>query len=447
MSVPIETEVKYHVQDLNYYCGAACAQMILASVDVGLINQEDLFKEIRTGTTHDVPEWTSGPDGLTQTLNTHSEETPIEIFDSLNSADRDKLERAMVWALHKHKVASIALVKGLKHWVVVYGALVSQLPLSASDTSYTIEGFQVHDPLLQLYPTSGCPIGQHMDNDQCGTNSCPAPASIYVDIPRWHSEYMAQPVQTQDYPEGYLVITIPDFNDMEGSMSGLTNKNASQNTLDSNSGNEAGKDIPGLITEEEAGKRALEGFKERELWLLNPWKTAIGDSEDNLQPEKAFLVENLDSSGTFHYIALIETSSGGTPIAVTVDGMSGAFHESLAVPNPDGRALPLISLTEALEVVRRNGYRVMTIEPGSEKSQERGELVPAGDVVVHPEYPHLVWRPCLESFSPFYPFYVLKHGDQDLYARIDVLDRQGRSRSGDDGIPLFTELHSDVVGA
>ena len=47
-------------------------------------------------------------------------------------------------------------------------------------------------------------------------------------------------------------------------------------------------------------------------------------------------------------------------------------------------------------------------------------------------YPALVWRPCLESLSPFYPFHLVTVGDHRIYIRVD-----GR---------VFTKLHTNIAG-
>ena len=33
--------------------------------------------------------------------------------------------------------------------------------------------------------------------------------------------------------------------------------------------------------------------------------------------------------------------------------------------------------------------------------------------------PHMVWKPCQESLSPFVPFYSLQVGNRTIYARVD----------------------------
>jgi hypothetical protein len=47
-------------------------------------------------------------------------------------------------------------------------------------------------------------------------------------------------------------------------------------------------------------------------------------------------------------------------------------------------------------------------------------------------YPTLVWKPCRESLSPFWPFHMLTIGAHRIYVRIDGA--------------VFTALHDDDRG-
>jgi hypothetical protein len=42
MPVSEDLSVAYHQQDTDYYCGAACAQMVLNSIGTDVLNQDDL---------------------------------------------------------------------------------------------------------------------------------------------------------------------------------------------------------------------------------------------------------------------------------------------------------------------------------------------------------------------------------------------------------------------
>ena len=42
MPITENLSVPYHQQDTDYYCGAACAQMVLHSLGTGLLDQDNL---------------------------------------------------------------------------------------------------------------------------------------------------------------------------------------------------------------------------------------------------------------------------------------------------------------------------------------------------------------------------------------------------------------------
>jgi predicted double-glycine peptidase len=45
MPVHEDLSVSYHQQDTDYYCGAACAQMVLDQIGAGLLDQNNLYNE------------------------------------------------------------------------------------------------------------------------------------------------------------------------------------------------------------------------------------------------------------------------------------------------------------------------------------------------------------------------------------------------------------------
>ena len=45
MSIHKDLTTQYHQQDTDYYCGAACAQMVLAQIGAGLLDQDNLYAD------------------------------------------------------------------------------------------------------------------------------------------------------------------------------------------------------------------------------------------------------------------------------------------------------------------------------------------------------------------------------------------------------------------
>jgi len=68
MAVQKDLAVAYHQQDTDYYCGAACAQMVLDSIGAGLLDQDDLYADNHAYSTLEAG-WYTAPDGLQWTLN------------------------------------------------------------------------------------------------------------------------------------------------------------------------------------------------------------------------------------------------------------------------------------------------------------------------------------------------------------------------------------------
>src|SRR5215472_9448801 len=117
--------VVYHQQDTNYYCGAACAQMVLDSIGAGLLNQDDLYNDNHSRSTTE-PGWYTAPDGLLWTMNNLKPPSPTFnsyfVLDAL--LNEDSISRAIIWTIHHYRVA----------------------PIGFDDTSYSISGFVLKIP-------------------------------------------------------------------------------------------------------------------------------------------------------------------------------------------------------------------------------------------------------------------------------------------------------------
>ncbi|GAG26524.1 unnamed protein product, partial [marine sediment metagenome] len=139
--------VPYHQQDTNYYCGAACAQMVLASANVGagILDQDDLYADNHSHSTIESG-WASGPDGLTWTMNDRRPPAFTNPFVLFALSNEDSTSRKIIWTIHHYQVAPISLVFGSAHWIVVRGYQASAAPANSGDTSYTISSFDVNNP-------------------------------------------------------------------------------------------------------------------------------------------------------------------------------------------------------------------------------------------------------------------------------------------------------------
>ena len=134
MSVHEDPAIPHHQQDTDYYCGAACAQMVLAQIGAGLLDQNGLYNDNHN---HNViePNWYTAPDGLQWTLNNRKPASSANYFALYALASEDAISRKIVWTIHHYKVAPVALVYGSQHWLVVRGYEASAAPTGSGDTS------------------------------------------------------------------------------------------------------------------------------------------------------------------------------------------------------------------------------------------------------------------------------------------------------------------------
>lgn len=114
-------------------------------------------------------------------------------------------------------------------------------------------------------------------------------------------------------------------------------------------------------------------------------------------------------------------SAGATPLVVAVDARTGVYLQSQVARTAQGNIFTLHDRAAAGRLVA--GRAVQLPEP-------LGRLLVRPEVFCH--HPTLVWKPCRESLSPFFPFHLFTIGDHRIYLRSDGA--------------LFTALHDTCRG-
>jgi hypothetical protein len=131
-------------------------------------------------------------------------------------------------------------------------------------------------------------------------------------------------------------------------------------------------------------------------------------------PNGPVLVQRLDHVGSYYYLVPLSGGEHKTDAIVSVDAISGEYLESSAIgANRHGRSWSEIAADSAGEETIRHRILGQRFDlPGR-----------AGRVLARPEgvgvHPSFVWKPCVESQSPYYPFRLLTIGDVPLYVRLD----------------------------
>ena len=155
-----------------------------------------------------------------------------------------------------------------------------------------------------------------------------------------------------------------------------------------------------MLSQERIAATAVEGLKEYGLVERKEWQSVLQKGE----PSSAIVIERLDRPNNFY--SLVPFVRGRGVVAyVSVDARSGDYLQSALLPNVKSQ---FISREQALKLV---------INKRIELGNKRGRLhVREGAVCM---YPHLVWRPCVESLSPYFPVHLFTIGRFRLYVRVD----------------------------
>lgn len=173
----------YHRQDDEDKCGAACAQMVLASIGVGIIDQAELQQIGHSVRSKDrLPFKGMSPEGLAEALNKHSKKEFH--FSAKRFKSRATAERLICWSLSQGYPAPIALWNGGDHYVVVTDFLSKSMPRGPKDISLNILNFSINDPSPAL-ARAGEALHPHAENDSCG----PARPTNPLDYEEWQERF------------------------------------------------------------------------------------------------------------------------------------------------------------------------------------------------------------------------------------------------------------------
>lgn len=404
MSVHELLIVPYHQQDTDVYCGAACAQMVLDSIGAGIQAQDGIYTDERNHTS-ELASWYNPPDGLQWVLNDRRPAGFGGWFALYSLASEDAISRKLCWTIHHYGVAAIAMVYKGDHWLVVRGYEASAAPTDSADTSYTITAFDVNNPWPPVPSFYGLPPAApppHSGTDGCGGGGTRGVANEHITYSTWQSSYATGNKYGSLWNGKYVAVCDPD--------PPATRLGAQA---------PAGKRATGrqLLRPAAAIKNALAGLERHGLPGRKDWKWALDDTE----PGTPVLVQRLDEIDSYYFIVPLVRPRLGVTAAVAVDARFGDYRQAIALPR--GGA----SILTALD-------RKTVLRETLERPIELGDR--AGRLTVRPEsyclYPTLVWRPCLESLSPFVPFHMVTAGDYRIYVRLD-----GR---------IFATLHINIPG-
>lgn len=400
MSITKNLSVEYHQQDTDYYCGAACAQMVLKETGTALLSQDDLYNDNHSHSTIESG-WATAPDGLNWTLNNLKPAPPVFnsyfVLDALDT--EESLSRILVWTISHYQIAPVALVYGSQHWIVIRGFEASAAPTSGFDTSYVITGFYVNNPWPPV-PTPG-PPPPHSTGDVCGSGGVRGIANEYMTYSTWQTDYMTG--ATGGYWGGKFVAVCDPTPPPKEQGSFIREKTYF-----------SGEEIVERATMQ---RHSLEILKTAEVFR----RPTIANILDSAEPGTPVLVQRLDKVNSFYYIVPFTDADGDVRSLVNIDARFGNFKQSAFAESAE-RPIPFRPL-EKETIFEILGKRLIL-------PREQGVLNIYREAVC--VYPNLVWMPCAQSLSPYWPFHMVTVGSVRIYIRIDG--------------EIFTELTTDLKG-
>lgn len=431
-------EFHYHQQEINTWCGAACVQMVLHYLAGGGAppDQDMLRTEVENRATE--PEtgivWFAPPDGIKATLNALAPNPAAGLFKLLVRDTAEDITREIVWNIELHRVPAIALVYGMGHWVVVRGYTADKKPQSAADTSYTILSLDLYDPWPPVpYLQSSALPPVHADlTDGCGSGNERGAKLLNVSYDEWratggalHSGYMTGvPAAATDslWRSRFLAVCDPVDDNQESSQEqpARPDSDTPERDLRAPVKQVINGDNGKIISEEEAARRAAVALRENGLAEREEWRDLLKGTT----PDRPQLVGMLERDSVPYYIVPF-MAGGVVRAAVRIHAETGKYLQALASGDLRKDAVALLSITE-IEIAL----------DGQEFDFDGAKVIFSIENIK--DLPTLGWKPCLESFSPFYPFYIIRlqglDGIHTLYVRAY------------DGKP-YTELTENVAGA
>ena len=389
--------VPYRRQLQDNYCGPTCAQMILAYLGI-LVDQSHIAK---TGETPDPSKteeslynsWFTRPDELVTMLQVLAP-VPDQTFDQQRPAesdDSDDFRRQLKKLVEDQSIPPpIVPVHGLAgHWVVLF-----QYHINGQKRS-----FFGYDPSYKPGDRSTIPSEPVVINiaDQ-KRNFRHARNLVAISKPL----VVFAPALTRGRGLDATADAIEDpmtFGDDENVP--MEEKDGSLDPLPSSaSGQFPPQEIPKQAVEELIAYGVIAKIRSKPVLPGAPLLVKVPDAPD----ENYYLIE-------------LQPSSNENRFLTRLDAYDGQYLDSLSIPPTEyllGKSAFVIG-SEMYEKVREQLVTQMKKESwfrAFEAELGRTNL----DGV---EEPNLIWKPCNESQSPYYPFYEVRDGQTTFYVRID----------------------------
>jgi hypothetical protein len=170
-----------------------------------------------------------------------------------------------------------------------------------------------------------------------------------------------------------------------------------------------------LVTADVAQAGARKGFSDYGLLARADWAPHIGGRAVERTPLLVRRLDQLDPARSHYYLVPVGVSDDAISAVARVDAVTGKYLEVKPfAPRGDKGAWGPRTLYWLTEMSTRQ--HIARGDVGRSSNQKRLTVADSSKITV---YPTFVWRPCVESASPFYPFRLVSIDGEIRYIRID----------------------------
>jgi hypothetical protein len=370
------TGCKYHTQDTSYYCGAACAMMVLAEIGVNhtALDQDDLYNSNHT---HNVlAGWASDPEGVRFTMVDRKPAAFTNTFVVYKKSSEVLGSQKLVYTLQHYGVSPIVLVYDCAHWIVVCGVQTNVNPTTGA---YSIDGFWVNNPVHEDNEP-------HAAGDICGSGGSHGIENQWVSYNNWQNTYF----------------TGCDYDSTDGSLQYISVCDPAEPKISLPRQIEPVRYFDGRSI---ADPRRINEVLIKELKRLALDKNKKTAKVARGRFGKPLLVKRIDTENDFYY--LIPSMEEKSVIGYAqVNALYGSLES-------------VYTLKKAVKPFETNFDRIskMLNNIRIELPQEKGRFRLVNGKFEVDNF--LVWRPCRQAYSPHLPFWRIIAGPYTFYQRID----------------------------
>ena len=337
--------------------GAASAQMLLGDGD---LDQKALTLEAHKLGSEE-PGWKLAPDALPKLLNAHAHGG----FAFHPDVTADQAMRRVAWSILKDRVAPAVLIWKCRHWALVTGFEADAEPDSIDDETWGLRGVYLRNPF--------------------------GPADHHIDVGSWKAQYQTGVLHGIWRTRRVVVCAGAAAAAIPKPRPEPAPAFVRREILDAET-------IAGAATAAVASDR----FARHPRWRAAAEATV---------PGAPMLVTRLNFPADHAYIVPM-LRAGQPTLLLILDAYDGSYRESTPVTGEWVIGEWPVSLSAARTKV------AALLAKGTIAVEGDGEPVP-----VWPEttsiFPTLVWRPCLESLSPYLPFFQINTGNRLIHIRLD----------------------------